>query len=78
MYQDDGAIVKRLKVTNANELLLPALEKALLPLIDTYKDYFMLTEFLENGPKVPNQKSLTALYKNVAQIPPLHPPKIPS
>ena len=75
LYQSEEAPTKKIKIGNEAEILLPAVEKALLSMLGKEKDISLMSEFFEHGIKIGNQKTMAVLARQMAKIPPLHPAK---
>ena len=75
MYQSDEPPTKKIKISNEQEMLMPQVEKGLLAMLSKEKDFSVIFDFYEHGPKVTNQKTMAVLMRQMAKVPPLHPQK---
>ena len=72
-YSSEESPLKRLKVHDDKQVLMPQVEKALLALLQNDKDFQPLLDFLEHGAKVTNQKSWAVLCRQMTKVPCLSP-----
>ena len=75
LYQSEESPTKKIKISNEKESLMPLVEKALLAMLGKDKDYSVMLDFFEHGPKVINQKTMAVLMRQMTKVPPLHPQK---
>ena len=72
-YSSEESPLKRLKVHDDKQVLMPQVEKALLALLQKDKDFQPLLDFLEHGAKVTDQKSWAVLCRQMTKVPCLSP-----